>query len=259
MRYARQNVFSRRVPHCAFPLRIWCVIGLMVSIGIWTSGEAWAVNVSPTAVTFYAIEGTANPSSQIVSVSKSNYRQAYLTATDNASWLAVSPSNATMMSTVEVLVAANISGLRAGTYAATVTIKLSKGGSTVVPVTLSVLPATTLSTASTAGSTTTPTATSTTGSTTTSTTISTTTTTTVSSTKSASVAWDPVVGTNLAGYKVYVGMSPGVYGMPIDVGNVTSYVVNSLFIGATYYVVVTSYNSSGLESSPSTEVSKTIN
>ncbi|MGA6826000.1 fibronectin type III domain-containing protein [Nitrospira sp. NS4] len=81
----------------------------------------------------------------------------------------------------------------------------------------------------------------------------------MSSTKSVSVAWDPVTSTGLAGYKVYMGTASGNYGTPIDVGNVTSSLVDSLLVGTTYYFVVTAYNSSGLESPPSTEVSKTIN
>lgn len=67
-----------------------------------------------------------------------------------------------------------------------------------------------------------------------------------------------MTSTNLAGYKVYMGTASGLYGTPLDVGNVTSYVMSNLAIGNTYYFVVTSYNSSGSESLPSTEVSKSI-
>jgi len=62
----------------------------------------------------------------------------------------------------------------------------------------------------------------------------------------------------VAGYNVYVGTASGVYGPPINVGNVTSYVVNNLVIGNTYYFVVTDYNTSGVESAPSNQVSKSI-
>jgi hypothetical protein len=61
----------------------------------------------------------------------------------------------------------------------------------------------------------------------------------------------------VAGYNVYVGTASGVYGPAINVGNVNSYVVNNLAAG-TYYFVVTDYNSNGVESTPSNEVSKTI-
>jgi len=62
----------------------------------------------------------------------------------------------------------------------------------------------------------------------------------------------------VAGYHVYVGTASGVYGPPINVGNVTSYAVNNLVIGNTYYFVVTDYNSRGVESAPSNQVSKSI-
>ena len=258
MRHAYQDVLVRRGLKCALSLRYWCAIGLTLAIGIWASPEAWAVDVSPTAVSFYAIEGAADPSSQSVSVSKASKFTANLNATDNAAWLAVSPATATITSTARVAVAAKTSGLRAGTYTATVTIKLDKGGSTVVPVSLTVVPATTLGTTSTTSSTTTSTTDPTTTSTTTSSTTSTTTT-LASSTKAVSVAWDPVASSGLAGYKVYLGTAPGTYGAPIDVGNVSSSSVNNLLVGTTYYFVVTAYDSSGLESLPSVEVSKTIN
>jgi hypothetical protein len=62
--------------------------------------------------------------------------------------------------------------------------------------------------------------------------------------------------TNLAGYKVYVGSSSGNYQQKIDVGNLTNYTVNNLTDGSTYYFAVTAYDTSGLESSFSSEVSK---
>ena len=57
---------------------------------------------------------------------------------------------------------------------------------------------------------------------------------------------------------MYVGTASGVYGPAINVGNVTSYMVNNLAIGNTYYFVVTDYNTSGVESPSSNEVSKSI-
>ena len=75
----------------------------------------------------------------------------------------------------------------------------------------------------------------------------------------ASLSWSPpTTSTGVAGYNVYMGTASGVYGAPINVGNVTSYVVNNLVIGNTHYFVVKDYNSSGVESPPSNEVSKSI-
>ncbi|MCS6316508.1 MAG: fibronectin type III domain-containing protein [Nitrospira sp.] len=74
----------------------------------------------------------------------------------------------------------------------------------------------------------------------------------------ATLTWNPVTGASLSGYKIYMGTASGQYGTPLDVGNVTSYAVNNLAMGNTYYFVVTSYSTSGTESLPSAEVSKSI-
>ena len=83
--------------------------------------------------------------------------------------------------------------------------------------------------------------------------------TTSTSTTTASLNWNPPTNTTgVAGYNVYMGTASGVYGPPVNVGNVTSYVVNNLVIGNTYYFAVTAYTASGIESAPSNQVSKSI-
>lgn len=74
----------------------------------------------------------------------------------------------------------------------------------------------------------------------------------------ATLTWDPNMETDLAGYNVYVGTSPGIYGAPITVGNVTLYTISGLLEGVTYFFAVTAYDTSGNESIPSKEISKTI-
>ena len=64
--------------------------------------------------------------------------------------------------------------------------------------------------------------------------------------------------TDLAGYKVYYGTSSHTYSQNIDVGNVTTYTVNNLTDGLTYYFAVTAYDTGSNESAYSNEVSKTI-
>ena len=66
--------------------------------------------------------------------------------------------------------------------------------------------------------------------------------------------------TNLAGYHIYYGTTPGVYTNVITVTDptITSYVVTNLPAGATYYFAATAYDSDGIESSDSAEGSKTI-
>ncbi len=81
---------------------------------------------------------------------------------------------------------------------------------------------------------------------------------------SVTLSWDPPTTntdgtplTDLAGYRVYYGNSPGSYSYSIDVGNVTTFTLSNLTSG-TYYFAVTAYNSSGIESGFSNEVSKTF-
>ena len=64
--------------------------------------------------------------------------------------------------------------------------------------------------------------------------------------------------TDLAGYKVYSGVSSRNYTQNTDVGNVTSYTVTNLSGGTTYYFAVTAYDTSGNQSSFSNELTATI-
>jgi hypothetical protein len=65
--------------------------------------------------------------------------------------------------------------------------------------------------------------------------------------------------TDLAGYKIYYGTSPATYSNTEIINNpgLTSFLIEDL-ASAEWYFVITSFNSSGIESSYSTEVSKTI-
>jgi hypothetical protein len=72
-----------------------------------------------------------------------------------------------------------------------------------------------------------------------------------------SLAWDPSVSPNIAGYKVYFGNSSGTYGTPITAGNQTTYTVTGLTSG-TYYFAVTAVDAQGNESDFSNEVSQII-
>jgi len=71
---------------------------------------------------------------------------------------------------------------------------------------------------------------------------------------------DNSVLTDLAGYKIYYGTSPGNYSTPIIINGpgLSSFLVENLPI-SDWYFVMTAFNSSGIESSYSIEVSKTIN
>jgi hypothetical protein len=72
------------------------------------------------------------------------------------------------------------------------------------------------------------------------------------------LAWDPVDAPELAGYRIYYGNAPGNYQWVIDVGNVTSFLLNNLTIGETYYSVATAYTTNDMESSYSNEIMFTV-
>lgn len=83
---------------------------------------------------------------------------------------------------------------------------------------------------------------------------------------SALVSWTPPTQntdgsalTNLAGYRIYYGISSGSYSEAVTVNGpgITSLLVENLGV-ADWYFVMTAYNASGIESAASNEVSKFI-
>jgi len=183
------------------------------------------VPTNPTSLTFYAVEGATNPPNQTITATKTT-ASGTLTASDNAAWLTVSLALSSTTGTSWFTAAVNTSGLSAGTYNGAITITEGTSASTTIPVTLMISPSTQSGT-------------STTG------------------LKAATLTWNPVTTTPLDGYKIYIGTVPGQYTQAITAGNVTSFTVESLSVGITYYFVVTAYNSAG-ESAPSNEVYATI-
>lgn len=68
------------------------------------------------------------------------------------------------------------------------------------------------------------------------------------------VTWSPNSETDLKGYTVWIGLSPGNNTVPFTVANTTSAGLSGLTNGVTYYVVVTATNTSLLTSAPSAEL-----
>jgi hypothetical protein len=68
------------------------------------------------------------------------------------------------------------------------------------------------------------------------------------------LAWDPNTEPNIAGYRVYIGTASGVYSAPVDVGNITNYTATGLQPGTSYFISVTAYDQSAIESGFSNEV-----
>jgi hypothetical protein len=69
--------------------------------------------------------------------------------------------------------------------------------------------------------------------------------------------WDSNPEADVVGYKVYYGTSSRTYSSPIPLGLQTTYTVSGLAAG-TYYFAVTAFNSGGLESAFSNEVTTTV-
>ncbi len=74
---------------------------------------------------------------------------------------------------------------------------------------------------------------------------------------SVTLAWDPNLDPNTAGYRLYMGTTSQVYTNEVDVGNVTNATISGLTMGATYYFALTDYANDGLESAYSGEISFT--
>jgi hypothetical protein len=75
--------------------------------------------------------------------------------------------------------------------------------------------------------------------------------------QSVTLAWDPSQGSNIAGYTLYSGTTSGTYTQTTSAGLSTTGTLTNLAAGTTYYFVVTAYDTAGLESAPSNEVSFT--
>jgi hypothetical protein len=137
---------------------------------------------------------------------------------ENASWLTVNPLSASNNSTLTVSV--NTATASVGTNSATIT--LTGGGTTrTVDVTLTL---------------------------------------NATSTSSATLGWDPNTEAELASYRVYQSTTPGVYGTAVATvpAGASSYTVTGLTMGSTYYFRITAVDSTGNESLPSNEVSKSV-
>jgi hypothetical protein len=72
------------------------------------------------------------------------------------------------------------------------------------------------------------------------------------------LTWDKNTETDLAGYVVYTGTASGSYTETLDVGNMNSVDISGLQEGATYYYAAKAYNTSGLYSEYSNEVSYNV-
>lgn len=222
---AFQTTASGHTDHASVTPGGWKVFGIIMFTCFGLVSESLACHtpkVTPTSLTYYAVQGAVNPPSQTLTFSRTASGSATITASDNATWLTVSPATTSLTTSARLTAAVNTSGLTAGTRSASVTVKMAWCTYT-VPVTLVISPSSTSTT----------------------------------TTKSATLAWNAVTNTPITGYRVYVGEAPRLYTRTISAGTLTSATVSNLTVGKTYYFSVTAYNSAG-ESPGSAEISRTI-
>jgi hypothetical protein len=118
-------------------------IALIFTMFLSFVNPSWALQVSPSALTFSATSGGTDPTPQTVVLSSNRERERTWTATENAPWITVTPSSGTIATETDtVSVRATAAGLAAGSYSANVMItETSQRGkirTTILPVTLSV-------------------------------------------------------------------------------------------------------------------------
>ena len=70
--------------------------------------------------------------------------------------------------------------------------------------------------------------------------------------------WDPPSDGVTTGFVLFYGTASQSYSQQVNVGGATSYTVNGLSAGTTYYFAVRAYDASGMMSDPSSEVQATI-
>ena len=182
-----------------------------------------SILLNPVSLNFSGTAGGAVPLAQTFNLSNPTGGTLTWTLTKSASWLGLNVASGTTTTEIDAVAAsASTSGLAAGTYSTAIVVAASGSSNSpqTIPVTLTLNPPT--------------------------------------SNGTASLIWDPNTDTNLAGYNVYIGTQPGIYGPPISIGLNASYTVGSLTGGKTYYFSVTAFDSNGNESQHSAEVSKLI-
>lgn len=203
-------------------------VTLVVSGGITTSPlssmtPTSSILLNPVSLSFSGTAGGTAPLAKTINLTNPTGGTLTWSLTESASWLGLNVTSGTTTTEVDTISASvSTTGLAAGTY--NTAINVAASGASNSPQTIAVT--LTLSAPTTTGT--------------------------------ASLTWNPNTETDLAGYKIYMGTQPGIYGAPIPLGLTTSYTASNLTTGKTYYFSITSFDNAGNESLHSSEVSKPI-
>jgi hypothetical protein len=82
--------------------------------------------------------------------------------------------------------------------------------------------------------------------------------TTVQAGQSVTLAWNQSTDPTVVGYNIYYGGASGIYTNEFSAGSATNATISGLISGQTYYFAATAYNSLGLESGFSSEMSYVV-
>ncbi len=164
------------------------------------------LSVSPSSLAFNVPDGSFDVYTQYLNISNTGSGTLTWTASDPVDWLLKGVDGGTGNGVLRIDVHPSYFGGAAGTYTTSVSIT-GAGTTKTIPVTMRV------------GSS--------------------------SSTASVTLTWSPNNEADLLGYKVYYGTTSRNYSTNIDVGNTTSYTVNGLPTGATYYFAIKAVDNAG--------------
>jgi outer membrane biosynthesis protein TonB len=202
----------------------------------------------PAALSLSIVKGQVG--SAVLSLSKTGTDEHVWDATKSASWISLSRTFDTIRSEVDqITVSVNSNTLNLGTYSGTIYFGLidayNVGYTRMVPISVNVTASGTTTTSPPPPPSTTPPPPPPLGG--------------AGGTQGTlTITWLPNSEADLANYRIYIGTSSGSYGSPITVSKGSTSYIATLTRGYTYFVTMTAVDSSGNESAPAAELSRSL-